>query len=101
MIIFSVTEKEIIEGVINAQDLESNVLFFEREIEDIESCVTSTDSDKKLIGRFIELDEHENVDQKYKKLLDDLKYEKVPKKLKNINTFKYKVNVFFKINFYF
>ena len=83
------TEKEIFNGVLRGKDLKNNVLFFEREIQDIESHVKT--SQKSLISKFIELDKNSNVDLASKKLLDDLKYKKIPSKLPSSNIFKFKV----------
>ena len=64
-------------------------MFFEREIEDIESFTKI--SSKSLISKFIELDKNSDIDQASKKLLDDLKYKKIPSKLPSSNIFKLRV----------
>jgi len=86
----SVTEKEIYNGILNGKDLKNNVLFFEREIEDIEQQLIQN-SNKSVLSKYIELDKSSNIDMFSKKLLDDLKYKKIPEKLPSNNIFKFKV----------
>ena len=71
------------------KDLKNNVLYFEREIEDIEKHVKT--SNKSVISKFIELDRDSNVDKSSKRLLEDLKNNKIPSKLPASNIFKFKV----------
>lgn len=71
------------------KDLKNNVLYFEREIEDIEQHVKT--SNKSVISKFIELDRDSNVDKSSKRLLEDLKNNKIPSKLPASNIFKFKV----------
>jgi NACHT domain- and WD repeat-containing protein len=85
----SVTEKEIFNGILNGKNLADNVLFFEREIIDIEQNIALNPI---LAGRFIDLDKYNKVDTNTKQLLNDLKYTKIPAKLPQSNIFKLKVN---------
>ena len=82
------TEKEIFNGILRAKNVENNVLFFEREIEDIEKHIESNTT---LARRFIDLDKTNKVDVEAKRFLDDLKWTKIPSKLSAANTFKFKV----------
>ena len=82
------TEKEIFNGVIRAKNIENNVLFFVREIDDIEEHYKDN---IKLSLKFIDIDKNKNIDETAKKFLNDLKYDKIPKKLPQSNIFKYNV----------
>lgn len=76
----SVTEKEVIEGILKSTNIDDNVLVFIREINDIETSEV-INSNKSLARRFIDLDNDGNIDLEAKELLDDLKRrirEKVP-----------------------
>ena len=84
----SVTEKEIFNGILNAKNLANNVLFFEREIVDIEQNIQNNRS---LAAKFIDLDDKFNVDENAKHFLNDLKYNKIPSRLPSSNIFKLKV----------
>ena len=89
----SITEKEIFNGILRASkenNVADNVLYFEREIEDIGSYV---DTNPGLAGKFIDLDEDKKIDQSAKVLLDTLKHQKIGSKLPGSNTFKFKVTV--------
>lgn len=88
----SVTEKEIYNGILIAKNVANNALFFIREIEDIDNvCEDADKKDLSLLKKFIDMDNHEKVDQSAKKLLNDLKYKKIPGKLHEDNIFKFKV----------
>jgi hypothetical protein len=88
----SVTEKEIFKGILNGKNLINNALFFVREIEDIESvCEKVEKKHLSLVKKFIDMDKNDRVDQSAKMLLNDLKYKKIPAKLPESNTFKFKV----------
>ena len=65
----SVTEKEIYNGILNAKNLANNVLFFEREIVDIEQNIQSNRS---LASKFIDLDDKFKVDEHAKSFLNNL-----------------------------
>lgn len=82
------TEKEIFNGILRTTNNENNVLYFEREIEDIETAIMS---EPKLAGRFIDLDENKNLDIFAKNLIDNLKHHKIPENLPQSNHFKFKV----------
>ena len=84
----SVTEKEIYNGILNAKNLANNVLFFEREIVDIEQNIQSNRS---LASKFIDLDDKFKVDEHAKSFLNNLKYSKIPSRLPSSNIFKLKV----------
>jgi hypothetical protein len=86
----SVTEKEIFNGILKGKDLKNNVLFFEREIEDIEQQLQKN-ADKSVLSKYIELDKSSNIEMSSKKLLEDLKYKKIPEKLPSSNIFNFKV----------
>ncbi len=89
----SITEKEIFNGILRASkenNVADNVLYFEREIEDIGFYV---DTNPGLAGKFIDLDEDKKIDQSAKVLLDTLKHQKIGSKLPGSNTFKFKVTV--------
>ena len=82
------TEKEIFNGILNAKNLAHNVLFFEREIVDIEQNIQSNRS---LASKFVDLDGKYNVDENAKRFLNNLKYNKISSKLPQSNIFKRKV----------
>ena len=86
----SITEKEIFNGILrkNENELTDNVLYFEREIEDICSYV---DSNPGLVGRYIDLDDDKKIDNSSKVLLDTLKKQKIKSKLTKNQMFKFKV----------
>jgi hypothetical protein len=84
----SVTEKEIYNGLIKAQNTKQNVLMFIREIVDIKDNIKSN---AKLAGRFIDLDEGGNVDTDAENLLNSLKTDKIAKYLPESNMHKFKV----------
>lgn len=83
-----VTEKEIYNGILNAKNVDDDVLVFIREVVDIEN-EENIKSNSKLAARFIDLDKDGNVDKESKQLLHELKkrvIEKIPEK--NIHHFK-------------
>ncbi len=86
--IFQVTEKEIYNGILNAKQLDKNVLFFTREIEGIEE---SLKTNLKLAKKFIDIDKENKIDESALKLLNDLKYKKIAPKLSSSNIFNFKV----------
>ncbi len=89
------TEKEIFNGILKAKNVKNNVLYFEREIEDIESYV---DSNPSLTAKFIDLDSDKKIDKLANNLLEVLKNDKIRSKLPESNIFKFKV-IFYQ--FYF
>ena len=74
-----------------AKNIKNNALFFLREIDDIEENINSNVN---LAKRFIDLDKNNQIDQSAKKLLDDLKYNKIPNVLPESNIFKFNVSYF-------
>lgn len=85
---FQVTEKEIFNGILRAKNVDRNVLYFEREIEDLDENI---DKNVNMAKRFTELDDNNCVDSEIRNLLDKLKNEKIPSKLAETNMFKFKV----------
>jgi len=85
----SVTEKEIFNGILRKSGInENNVLYFEREIEDIEEQI---EKNPKLAGRFIDLKKDYQLDLAAKNLVQNLKKEKIPSCLAESNIFRFKV----------
>ena len=85
---FKVTEKEIFNGIIKAKNPNNNVLYFEREIENIEEKIGANPD---LARRFIDLDANNQVDKSAKYFLENLKKEKIRSKIADSNIFKFKV----------
>ncbi len=84
------TEKEIFNGILSkGKNLPNSVLYFEREIDNIEEHVGKTDHS--VVKKFIDLDSKRRVDRHAKKLLDNLK-EKTAQKLPESNVFKFNVH---------
>ena len=88
----SVTEKEIINGVLEVNNASDNAIVFFREIENIETDENVIKNKPNLVSRFIEVNEELKVDVDCKKYLDSLKYEKIVKALPETNIHKLKVN---------
>lgn len=84
-IIYLVTEKEIFNGILKSKNRNANVLYFEREIENIDIS-----GNPKLASRFIDLKD-DKVDIDAKNLLDNLKYQKIDSMLSKNNIFKFNV----------
>ena len=70
----------------------NNVLYFIREIEDIEQNV---DLNIKLARRFIEIDSNNKIDESARLLLNDLKWKKIQSRLPETNIFKFNVKFYF------
>ena len=68
------------------------MLFFVREIDDIEENIKSNVN---LAKKFIEIDKNNEIDESARTLLDDLKYKKIPAKLPENNIFKFNVVISF------
>ena len=83
---FLVTEKEIINGILSANDPNERTLCFLREIVDIRDHL----SDEKA-PKYIDMLSKTEVDEEAEKLLDRLKNSRIPKVLKSENIFTYKV----------
>ncbi|CAF0861282.1 unnamed protein product [Rotaria sordida] len=83
----SITEKEIINGILSSKDANERTLCFLREIVDIHDHL----SDEKA-SKFIDMSSETDIDQEAKKLLDRLKNIRIPSILKSQNIFKYKVH---------
>ena len=74
-----VTEVEILNGIIKAENVEKNVLVFFREIENIENILIDN-KNKSLLSRFIDIKE-EQIDQEAKELRENMRkkiYESLP-----------------------
>lgn len=84
-----VTEKEIINGILNSKDANERTLCFLREIVDIRDHL----SDDKA-SKYIDMTSSSppTIDEEAEKLLDRLKNNRIPATLKASNIFKYKVN---------
>lgn len=85
---FQVTEKEIYNGILNAKNVENNVLCFIREIEDVKDY---KDIDRPIAWRYIDVDSQNEIDHSAQDLLNDLKFNKVLKKVPDSNVFRFKV----------
>jgi hypothetical protein len=83
---FLVTEKEIINGILSAKDVNERTLCFLREIVDIRDHL----SDEKA-SKYIDMSSKTEVDEEAEKLLDRLKNSRIPSILKSENIFKYNV----------
>ncbi|CAF2516523.1 unnamed protein product [Rotaria sp. Silwood2] len=83
----SVTEKEIINGILSAKDANERTLCFLREIVDIKNHI----SDEKT-RKYIDMPSESVIDQEAEKLLDRLKNVRIPNALKSQNIFKYKLH---------
>jgi len=80
----SVTEKEIFKGLISAKSLNNNVLFFKRNIVDIEEMLenavkSDADKSKKIakFKRYVDLNSDNRIDKETQKRLDKLKDTKI------------------------
>lgn len=82
------TEKEIYNGLFNAKNVGDNVLYFQRNIIDLDENIKTNVS---LAKKFTELDKNNNIDSEVKSLLEDLKLNKIPSKLPEKNMFKFDV----------
>ena len=92
----SVTEKEIFNGILNAKkSVPNNVLFFIREIENLEEeCEKFRENNSlALLKKFIDMDNDNRIDESARSLLNDLKYKKIPVKLPESNIFKFNVSI--------
>ena len=68
--IVSITEKEIQQGILDIEDnlVENNVLYFERKLTNVENL------NKKVLGKFFDLDSNGNIDKEAEELLNELKH---------------------------
>ena len=82
------TEKEIFNGILNAENVANNVILFIREIEDVKDYI---EIDKSIAWRYIDVDEENKIDEQAQALLTDLTMKKIPAKLPETNTFRFKV----------
>lgn len=89
------TANEITNGILNANNLENNVLYFEREIESIEDHL-KVSGDKSKIGKYIDLVNNSELNEESKKWLNDLKQKIALTKLPAENTVKLKVSFNFR-----
>ena len=85
------TEKEIIDGILAANDANARTLCFFREIVDIRDHLTDEKAPKYIDMLSEEKDHALVVDQEAVKLLDRLKNSRVPSALQASNIFKYEV----------
>ncbi|CAF4640102.1 unnamed protein product [Rotaria socialis] len=87
----SVTEKEIVNGILSASNVNQRTLCFLREIEDIQSHLSDSKASK-----FIDVnssnDDEPIIDQEAEQLLTRLKYTRIPNALQSNNIFSYKVH---------
>ncbi|UJR24207.1 hypothetical protein I4U23_027173 [Adineta vaga] len=87
----SITEKEIVEGILTASDANQRTLCFLREIENIHDHL----SDSK-VSKYIDMnystDGKPIVDSEAENLLNNLKYSRIPNRLQSSNIFSYKVH---------
>ncbi|CAF3724767.1 unnamed protein product [Rotaria socialis] len=83
----SVTEKEIINGILSAKDANERTLCFFRDIVDIRDHL----SDSKAL-KYIDMSSQSVIDQEADKLLNRLKTNRIPAALKPKNIFTYKVH---------
>ncbi|UJR16165.1 hypothetical protein I4U23_003075 [Adineta vaga] len=82
----SITEKEIVNGILLAKDANERTLCFLREIVDIREHL----SDDK-VSKYIDMSTSSDVDQEAEKLLERLKTVRIPAALKSSNVYKYQV----------
>ncbi|CAF3962519.1 unnamed protein product [Rotaria sordida] len=87
----SVTEKEILHGILSASDANQQTLCFLREIENIHDHITDSKASK-----FIDLqysnDGQPKVDSEAENLLNNLKHKRIPSVLQSSNIYSYKVH---------
>lgn len=88
------TEKEIFNGILNSKNTSNTVLYFQRNIVDIDKY--AADKNLSIVKKFIDMDKEDKVDKSAKTLLDELKNVKIPSKLSSTNIFKFDVNLIFK-----
>jgi hypothetical protein len=86
-----VTEKEIINGILSVSNANERTLCFMREIDDIHGHLSDSKASK-----YIELqysnDGTPTVDDEVEKLLNRLKYTRIPSVLQSENIYKYKIH---------
>jgi len=85
-----VTEKEIFNGILNNKNTANTVLYFQRNIVDIDRHLTKNLS---LVRKFVELDKDDNIDESTRVLLEELKNVKIPSKMPKSNIFKFDVSL--------
>lgn len=90
-VIISVTEKEVFNGVLNANDAENNSIVFIRDMDNLNDP-NVVSRNLKLAQKFVELNSDGKIDEDAKSLLDELKYDKVKKALPEANIHTYKVS---------
>ena len=83
------TEKEIFNGVLNVNNKNNNVLYFEREIEGLNQ--EAVNENPRVAGKFIDLTKDKTIDSDAKNLLERLKEVKIGPCISAANKFKYKV----------
>ena len=83
------TEKEIFNGILNNKNTSNSVLYFQRNIVDIDEYAAK--SNLSIVKKFIDMDKEDRIDQSARKLLEELKNEKIPSKISKSNLFKFDV----------
>ncbi|CAF0992020.1 unnamed protein product [Adineta ricciae] len=82
----SITEKEIVNGILGAKDANERTLCFLRDIVDIRDHL----SDSKA-AKYIDMSSSSTIDEDAEKLLERLKTVRIPNALKSSNIYKYQV----------
>ena len=85
---FIATEKEIVKGILNAEDANKTSLCFIRDIENIE---INDQRSERFTDVKIDKNGNKVLDTEAQNLLNHLKNVKIPEKLSTKNIFKYKV----------
>ncbi|CAF3112951.1 unnamed protein product [Rotaria sp. Silwood2] len=87
----SITEKEIVKGILTTPDANQRTLYFLREIEDIREHLFDS-----KISKYIDMYHSKTgeliIDSEAENLLQNLKYSRIPSKLQSSNVFSYKVH---------
>ena len=81
-----VTENEIQHGVLDAENVENNVIYFERNLINYEKL-----GNKQVMSKFFDLDSSGNIDIEAEEMLNELKNVKIRNKLPPSNVFEFKV----------
>ncbi|CAF1011593.1 unnamed protein product [Adineta steineri] len=87
----SITEKEILNGILTASDANQRTLCFLREIDDIHEHLLDSKASKYINVQYSKTGEP-IVDNEAETLLNNLKYNRLPSKLQSSNIFSYKVH---------
>ncbi|CAF1234877.1 unnamed protein product [Adineta steineri] len=87
----SVTEKEIINGILSVPNANERTLCFLREFEDIHEHLSDNKASKYIDLQYLD-DGTPIVDDEVEKLLNRLKYTRIPNVLQSENIYKYKIH---------